>query len=70
MTRVPPSYGAATRFAHVETRVLTDLARSPNGFWYPTRSLRKISNSKVEQTTRFLLDFDAPIPEELFQPNN
>ena len=51
-----------------ETRILTDLARSPNGFWYPTRVLRKTSDSKVDQVTRFLMDFDAPIPDDLFQP--
>jgi hypothetical protein len=54
--------------AHVVTTVLTDLARSPSGFWYPTRVLSKSSDGKVDQVTRFLLDFDAPIPDELFQP--
>jgi hypothetical protein len=57
-----------TKVAYVETKILTDLARSPNGFWYPTRVLRKTSNTKVDRVTRFLLDFDVPIPDELFQP--
>lgn len=67
----PPRWrnaGTPAKTAHVVTNVLTDLARSPSGFWYPTRVLRKTSDGKVDQVTRFLLDFDGPIPDELFQP--
>ncbi len=53
---------------HVETRLLTDLARSPNGFWYPTRVLRKGPDIKTDQATRYLLDFDADLPDEFFEP--
>jgi hypothetical protein len=61
--------GSPTKIAYVETKILTDLAQSPSGFWYPTRVVRKTSgNNKVQQVTRFLLDFQARIPDELFQP--
>ena len=67
--RVAPAMrGSPTQLAYVETRILTDLARSPSGFWYPTRVLRETSNSKADQAIRFLLDFEGPIPDELFQP--
>jgi hypothetical protein len=52
--------------AFVDTYTLADVARSPNGFWYPTRVLRKTSNFEGEQVTRFALDFDTAIPESLF----
>ncbi|MGP0064561.1 MAG: hypothetical protein ACLQGP_13310 [Isosphaeraceae bacterium] len=60
--------GRALKPAYIDTRILTDVARSPNGFWYPTRVLRKASNSKADQVMRFLLDFQVAIPDELFEP--
>ncbi len=54
---------------HIETRILSDLARSPNGFWYPRRVLRKNSKTKVDQVARFAVDFNASIPDELFRRN-
>jgi hypothetical protein len=57
-----------TKPAYFETRVLESLARSPNGFWYPDRVLRKISNNKADQVIRFVLDFGSSIPDELFLP--
>ena len=56
------------RFAYVETNVLENLDRSPSGFWYPTRVVRKTSNNPKDRVTRFVLDFDRPIPDELFFP--
>ena len=54
------------KIAFVDTYTLADVARSPNGFWYPTRVLRKTSNFAGEQVTRFALDFETAIPESLF----
>ena len=56
------------KIAFVDTYTLADVARSPNGFWYPTRVVRKTSNFPGEQVTRFVLDFHAEIPDELFRP--
>ena len=36
--------------------------------WYPTRVVRKTSNSEVQQVSRDLLEFDAALPDELFKP--
>jgi hypothetical protein len=54
------------KIAFVDTYTLADVARSPNGFWYPTRVLRKTSDFKDQQVTRFALDFESVIPESLF----
>ena len=49
-------------------------ARSPNGFWYPTQVRRQTpvnDYNKVkygDTVTRFALDFEAKIPESLFEP--
>jgi hypothetical protein len=60
--------GSYAKIAYVDSQVLTDLDRSPSGFWYPTRVVRKTSNLPREQVTRFLLDFKAAIPDSLFEP--
>jgi hypothetical protein len=54
------------KIAFVDTYTLADVARSPSGFWYPTRVLRKTSDFNGEQVTRFALDFEIAIPESLF----
>ncbi len=56
------------RPAYVETNVLEDLARSPSGFWYPTRVVRTTSNHQEDRVSRLVLDFHKPIPDDLFQP--
>jgi hypothetical protein len=56
------------KIAYIDTYVLETLARSPRGYWYPTRVRRKTSNFAVEQVTHFYLDFEAKIPDELFEP--
>jgi hypothetical protein len=66
--RVRPMRPAPARSDEVETKVLEDLARSPGGFWYPTRVVRKSSKSREEQVIHFALDFDRPIPDDLFVP--
>jgi hypothetical protein len=60
--------GMPTKMAFLDTQILTDLDRSPGGFWYPTRVVRKTSNFPGEQVTRFVLDFQAEIPDALFRP--
>jgi hypothetical protein len=55
------------KIAFVDTYTIADLGRSPSGFWYPTRVLRKTSGSDFEQFTRFALDFQAVIPDGLFE---
>jgi hypothetical protein len=55
------------KIAFVDTYAIADLGRSPSGFWYPTRVLRKTSGSDFEQFTRFALDFQAVIPDSLFE---
>jgi hypothetical protein len=57
-----------TNSGEVETKTLDDLACSPGGFWYPTRIVRKTSTSREEQIIHFVLDFERPIPDVLFQP--
>jgi len=59
--------GIQAKIAFVDTQTLTDFARSPSGFWYPTRVVRKTSNFEGEQFTRFALDFQAAIPDSLFE---
>lgn len=55
------------KIAFVDTYTLADVARSPSGFWYPTRVLRKTSDNEGEQVTRFALDFETAIPGSLFE---
>jgi hypothetical protein len=59
--------GQYTKLAYLDTQIITDLDRSPSGFWYPRRVVRKTSGSTHEQVTLFLLDFRAKIPDSLFQ---
>jgi hypothetical protein len=60
--------GLPTKLAYLDTKILTDLDRSPSGFWYPTRVVRKVSGGSHDQVTRLLLNFRAEIPDSLFQP--
>jgi hypothetical protein len=55
------------KIAYVETKVIQSVARSPGGHWYPTRVWRKCSNFTSEQVWRYLLDFDAELPDEMFR---
>jgi hypothetical protein len=57
-----------TRIVSTESCVVESVARSPHGYWYPTRVRRKTSNFAVELITTFHLDFDAEIPDSLFEP--
>ena len=62
------------RIVHISVQVLEDFARSPSGFWYPTRVRRQTpvnAYNKVaygDSVTRFVLDFEAKFPPGLFEP--
>jgi hypothetical protein len=56
------------KLAFVDAMVMEGLARSPKGSWYPTLVRRKTSGSNAEQVWKYHLDFDVPMPDELFRP--
>jgi hypothetical protein len=56
------------KIAYVDSRVLEGLERSPSGLWYPTRVRRKTSNLNSEQVWTFHVEFDVPMPDEMFLP--
>ena len=62
------------RIVSISVEVLEEFARSPSGFWYPTRVRRQTpvnDYNKVkygDTVTRFVLDFEAKIPDGLFEP--
>ena len=63
-----PTADRPRKLAYTDTKVIESVARSPGGHWYPTRVVRKTSNSEVQQVSRYLLEFDAALPDELFKP--
>jgi hypothetical protein len=56
------------KIAFIDTMLMENLARSPAGFWYPTQVRRKTSQFDSEQVWKYFLDFETPIPDDLFQP--
>jgi hypothetical protein len=56
------------KLAYVDTTVVEALAQSPSGQWYPTRAVRTTSNYPEKQVKKYHLDFESPIPDELFRP--
>ena len=60
--------GQPPKIAFVDTMVMEGLARSPSGYWYPTRIRRRTSNLNTEQVWTYHLDFEAVMPDEMFQP--
>jgi hypothetical protein len=56
------------KLAYVDSRVMEGLAQSPSGAWYPTLVRRKTTKFHTEQVWKFHLDFEVPIPDELFRP--
>ncbi len=57
-----------TKIAYIDTMVMENLTRSPSGFWYPTLVRRKTSTLNSEQVWKYFLDFETPIPDDLFVP--
>ena len=54
--------------------VIEKVARSPRGFWYPTEirrlnAIRHQDGKQEDQVFRYYLDFDALIPDSIFQAN-
>ena len=57
------------KLAYIDTMLMENLRSLPsNGFWYPTQVGRKTSNLDSEQIWKYFLDFEAPIPDDLFRP--
>jgi hypothetical protein len=67
-TSVFDSGPSPMKLAYVDTRVLEGFLQAPSGAWYPTRVRRKTTQFPNEQVWTFHLDFDVPIPDELFRP--
>jgi hypothetical protein len=57
--------------AYLETVSLDDFARSPSGKWFP-QTVRRSTNDPENPgwigVTRFYVDFDAKLPDALYQP--
>ena len=56
------------KVAFVDTMTMEDLRQSPSGFWYPAQVRRKTSNFETVQVWKYHLEFDVPMPDELFNP--
>jgi hypothetical protein len=57
-----------TKVAFIDTHIIESVARSPKGHAYPTRTRLISHNGQHEVALRFSMDFEAPIPDELFRP--
>jgi hypothetical protein len=44
------------------------VGKSPKGHRYPTRTRQTTDDGRYEVVRTFSLDFEAPVPDELFQP--
>jgi hypothetical protein len=55
--------------AYLDTQEYDELVQSPSGRWYPQRVRRATSdNPRWQGVTRFFLDFETGVNEELFLP--
>ena len=57
----------------IDSYLINSVAQSPQGHWYPTEisrvnAIRFQDGTRGDQLYRYYLDFDAPIPDSLFQP--
>lgn len=57
-----------TKVAWIDTHILEALAKSPKGHAYPTRARQITHNGRHEVVRTFFVDFDAQLPDGLFQP--
>ncbi len=57
-----------TKVAWIDTHILEALAKSPKGYAYPTRARQITHNGQHEVVRTFFVDFNAQLPDELFQP--
>jgi hypothetical protein len=60
--------GDRMKVAWIDTHILEALAKSPKGYAYPTRARQVTHDDQREVVRTFFVDFDAPLPDELFQP--
>jgi hypothetical protein len=58
----------STKIAFMMTEALESTARSPKGYWYPTRLRETTSDGVHERVVTYYLDFEAALPDELFRP--
>jgi hypothetical protein len=56
------------KFAFIASYILEAVGKSPEGFSYPTRSRQVTHNGQHEVVRKFFIDFQAQVPEELFEP--
>jgi hypothetical protein len=56
------------KVAFIGILTLESTEKSPQGHVYPTRSRQIVLNGQVELVRKFYVDFEAPLPDELFQP--
>ena len=56
------------KVAFIGTLILEATEKSPQGHVYPTRSRQILHNGQVEMVRKFYMDFEAQLPDELFQP--
>ena len=59
----------SNKLAFIDTEEFEDFSRSPGGIWYP-RTVRRTTKTeeKFPQVTKFYLDFDVKLSDDLFQP--
>jgi hypothetical protein len=57
-----------TRVAFIDTHVAESAAQSPTGRWYPSRTRHSAHNGEHEIVRRFFIDFEAMVPDALFEP--
>ena len=57
------------KLAFIDTEEFDDFAPSPGGIWYP-RTVRRTTTAdgKFPQVTKYYLDFDVKLTDDLFQP--
>jgi hypothetical protein len=60
--------GNPSKVAWIDTHILEALAKSPKSFAYPIRTRQITHNGQHEVVRTFFVDFEAPLPDELFQP--
>lgn len=55
----------------MSSTIVEQTAKSPDGYWYPVRLLRKAvmpNGETVESNMAIYLDFDSELPDQLFKP--
>jgi len=59
----------SSKLAYIDTDEFDDFAQSPSGIWYPRTGRRTTTtDERFPQVTKFYLDFDVKLSDDLFQP--